>query len=571
MRRLRLLVVIVLLLPASRGGAAQLRFDLDPVRSTITVDAATTLTFSLGAGIVGFGARQIPVRAPTTGIGGVLPSGAPSNGLTSSIGGFFVADVSEAPTTIEFVTGLARLTIGTSGSWLPGPPLATATPTAADLAVEFHDATLAWTAALALRDLLGAIDSPGAVALTPAGADLWSFAAGCDFGACTAFSLSAGLVDIDADRLPGTRMGLRFPSPVSSSSVATGQLRRTGSGFEVVIPISVDLVLGPGDLDNPLTQSVALSLSGELVAVPEPDVHLQLLMAGVALWVVTLLARRRTRSLRPLLIVGVVAMGALQLGCVIEKPADTAKPDATAVTVSCDSQGVTTTKNGGLPIGNFTSPDCNPDNFNGFIGEGAELKSFQTATDCAIAKDGMRANARASVTVNLAGSTAPNTLENRQRCFQTLGFPSVNAGNLYLIVSVVTLNLGAAVGEAQPTGTVTVNAGSGPISVPLGGADTQVSLGHSGGTASIELDLRANRTLGGRGAQAMFAKFRFAEPSCLHNYECATASPATPFCGGESCHDGGAGDPCVDASSCDYEGHGMLCDPGTRTCQASGL
>jgi len=569
MRGLRLLVL--LLLSASQAEAAQIRFSVDPVRSTIMVDAATTLTFSLGAGSFGFGARQIPVRAPTAGIGGTLPSGAPSNGLTSSIGGFFVADVSGAPTTIEFLPGLARLTIGTSGSWLPGPPLATTTPTAADLAVEFHDATLAWTAALALRDLLGAIDSPAAVALAPAGADLWNFVAGCDFGACTAFSLSAGVADIDADQLPGTRLGLRFPSPVSSSSAATGQLRRTGSGFELTIPIDVGLLLGPGDLDNPLTQSVALSLSGELVAVPEPDAQLQLLTAAAALWLASAFARRRTCRRSPTLVVGITALVTLPLGCIVDPPADTAEPDAAAVTATCNSQSITTTKNGGLPIGNFTSPDCNPDNFNGFIGEGAQQKTFQTSTDCAIARDGLLANARASVTVNLTGPTAPNTLENRQRCFQTLGFPAVNSGNLYLIVSAVTLNLGAAVGEAQSVGTVTVNAGSGPVNVPLGGFDTQVPLGHVGGTVSIELDLRANRTLGGSGAQALFAKFRFAGPSCLHNYECAAGSPATPFCGGDSCHDGGAGDPCADASSCDYDGKGMLCDPDTRTCQAAGF
>lgn len=273
-RRRRFAVRIVIALGASPlcvapAGAIPLGFAVDPVQSTVSL---VTPTSGLTLGFSPFTVTA-PLIAQAGG-GGVLPNGATSDGMVTSIGGVIAADVTLG-TSLEFLPVASSIVLGPSGTWLPGLPGSFGTPAGAQLAAQFSSATLGIAGSAALRDVVLAISTPGAQALSPQGGGVFTLA-----GPQIVQTL-AGFLDYDTN--VGASGRTPFAGVASVASVAT-LTSVSATEIRLELPFDVTVVVPGTQFGGALpVQSATFRLAGQIVAtaiVPEPSTG-ALVMSGV--------------------------------------------------------------------------------------------------------------------------------------------------------------------------------------------------------------------------------------------------------------------------------------------------
>jgi len=264
---------VILGLAAARPAAAFFgKFAIDPVQSTIQIvpGSGSRLTLQVGTATN----LAVPLAAPTTGTPGTLPDGSTSDGLRTSLGGNLFIDVSDTLSTLELIGRRAVVQLQTSGSWLPGPPTATATPTAGQLAIALSDAMTGLIGNVVIRQGVMSAGSGGvALPLTAgAAAGTFHFPAGCAVGACAKLRVEDAIADASSNQGFGSRLGVPRRAPVGNASGTVGTLQSLGGGqFKVTLPINVAVTLTNGDIGGGLPLSLDLALTGQIVAVPEPS------------------------------------------------------------------------------------------------------------------------------------------------------------------------------------------------------------------------------------------------------------------------------------------------------------
>lgn len=280
-----LLLVAVLPWPLH---AAEGTFAIDPALSEVTVSGSVTLELPSGPVVMPFGSQ---------GSGATLPSGAMSNGLTTSLSGTIVADVTE--TTIRFLSTGTHIEPGISGTWAPGSTSKADTTSApAQVGVRFADVGLSLEGTAILRNFVMRFSSLEKT-LTETGPSTDIFELSASGSAMLLKGEALVLFDLVTPPCSFSSQPcaefVRFPAIAGSNmAISPATLARPeGSPPTITLPILVVLALDETSMMTTLPLSVTLTLSGQIVAVPEPSPQPMALAVLATLGVLTRLRPRR--------------------------------------------------------------------------------------------------------------------------------------------------------------------------------------------------------------------------------------------------------------------------------------
>jgi hypothetical protein len=515
------LLLAALAAPTTPSRAAEMVFAIDPERSTLQFAGSSQAVLPLPQNFsgYGFGNRTMPYQAPLPGTPGLLPDGSTSDGLRTAITGLVRTDFADPPTQIRVVRDLTSLILGPSGAWTPGLPNLPGVAAPANLALRFGDPTLDWTWSAALRDWVLSLSTEGApTALAPAGADTWTFAAGCTPPAigCPVFRVENAQIDSADTRGFLARSGYRSgQDPIANPPATQGTLARLPGGkWELTVPIALAIAIDGLELYDPLGIDHGVSFTGQIVAVPEPGGA-----AGAAAIALLALARRRAaRHLRGAAALAVAMLPAL--GCFVEFDPDLNKTSFTAP-IRCTQEWLRVyeiVNNNPILIGGgeIQNPTCNANGItlNGSISGGIGFQALNTA----YSEYGSRGSRLAvGSTWNLAAdSSIPLKIDYRAR-FE-IDYPASTVDRPdppQLYYYAWDYGLGTTAGSTQ-TGTISVNG------VPTG-ADWMVrtgALNGAGGTAVVDLALEAYRSGLGKEYQGVMMMLGVQPHSPKTNLDC---------------------------------------------------
>ena len=291
---------LVLVLGQSAARGAVQRFDVDPERSRLTLAPGTQASLFFGFGNLVVDRVDLPARSQEAigGVGGPLPGGGSSDGLTASLSGSLLVDVS--PSSFQVIARRSLVRVDASGSWLPGPPADPGSAAPGGLAADFpaNDPDLAFDARGAARGLTFTLADLLPNELTPDGDGAFTFP--IDFQHLVPTSVG-GSLDFESS-LPGIsgRVALlRGFQVVQTTGQGTVVVQENG-GREITIPIDTQATFTQDHWGLGLPVTVQLAFSGQIVAanrlfVPEPGLPL---LRAAALLAVGVLAHRQRRVAR---------------------------------------------------------------------------------------------------------------------------------------------------------------------------------------------------------------------------------------------------------------------------------
>lgn len=544
---------------AASARAEELYFAIDATRSVVSLAPGSQAVLPLPQNFsgIGYGSRTMAYLAPQGGTPGQLPDGSTSDGLRTALAGLLRTDLGDPPTQLRIVRDASQVLLGPSGSWGPGLPNQPGTPAPAELALRFTDAALGWQWSAALRDWVLSVSTEGAGApLTPAGADAWSFAAGCASPGpgCPAFRIENGNIDSADTNGFLARSGYRSGADALASppSVAAGQLLRLpGDRWELRIPFSITVAVDGLELLDPLGIDHTAVLSGTVVAVPEPSAGAAP-AAALALLALAGSARRRLRGPRGAAL-GVALLAAF--GCGPEYD-PTLNKTSFVSPFRCVNEWLRVYEvinNNPVLIGGgeIQNPTCNPNGItlNGTISGGVGFQAINTS----LYEFGERsARLNTGITWNLNANSSI-TLKVDYRARFEVDYPAATTDRPnppQLFYQAWDYGLGLTSGSSQ-SGTITVNGLSNPADWML----RTTALNGGGGTATFDLALEAFRSGMGKEYQGVAMTIGMHPNQPKTNLDCRRVGEELPFrvrddLLGSFCSPGTTGSLCTHSAQC---------------------